>query len=200
MRSRSANEPTPPIDLTSEEAETVLVGYLVRPHGVRGELKIEIHSDNPERFAPGSELLLRAPRREPGQARRPPRTVTVTSFRPVRGGGLIAFAGCEDRDAAEELRGGRLEVELARIPAAPPGCYYHYELVGCRCFEVLEGELGEVAELLEDGGGHLLRIRRGGRDLLVPFVDAFLERVDVAARRIDLRLPPGLVETCASGS
>lgn len=194
MPSRSASEPEPPSDtLTTEEPETVLVGYLGRPHGVRGELKVEIHSDNPERFAPGSELLLRAPRR-------PPRAVTVASFRPVRGGGLIAFEGCDTREGAAELRGARLEVERSRIPAAPPGCYYHYELVGCRCFEAEAGELGEVVDLVEDGGGLLLRIRGGGRDLLVPFVAAFLERVDPAAGRIDLRLPPGLVETCASAS
>jgi len=193
MPSRSANEPAPPLDVTPEEPETVLVGYLVRPHGVRGELKVDIHSDNPERFAPGSELLLRAPRR-------PLTAVTVTRFRLVRGGGLITFAGCDTREAAEELRGSRLEVERSRIPAAPPGHYYHYELVGCRCFEAEAGELGEVVELLEDGGGHLLQIRRGGRDLLVPFVEAFLERVDVAAGRIDLNLPPGLIETCVSES
>lgn len=193
MASRSASEPEPPLDLTPEEPETVLVGYLVRPHGIRGELKVDIHSDNPERFAPGSELLLRAPRR-------PLATVKVASFRLVRGGGLITLAGCDTREAAEELRGSRLEVERSQVPAAPPGHYYHYELVGCRCFEAEAGDLGEVVDLLEDGGGYLLQIRRGGRDLLVPFVEAFLERVDVAAGRIDLNLPPGLIETCASGS
>ncbi len=86
------------------------------------------------------------------------------------------------------------------MPAPPAGFYYHYELVGCRCFEAAEGELGEVVDLVEDGGGHLLRIRRGVRELLVPFVEAFLVRVDVERGRIDLRLPPGLVEICASGS
>lgn len=177
----------------SRSDDTVLVGVLSRPHGVRGELRLEIHSDNPERFEPGSELVL-VPSRGP---RRP---VRVTGFRPVRGGGLITIEGCETREAASELRGARLEVERSRVPAAPAGFYYQYELVGCRCFEAAHGELGEVVDLVEDGGGHLLRIRNGGREILVPFVEAFLERVDVAARRIDLRLPPGLVETCASGS
>ncbi len=60
------------------------------------------------------------------------------------------------------------------------------------------GELGEVTEVIEDGGGTLLRVEGQGRGLLVPFVDAFLVSVDVAAGRIELALPPGLVEICSS--
>lgn len=194
MRSRSANRREPPARLEPpDEPATVLVGVLLRPHGIHGELKLEIHSDNPERFAPGSELWLCSPRQ-------PRRLVRVASFRPVRGGGLIGLEGCSTRDDAEELKGMSLEVERSRIPAAPPGHYYHYELVGCRCSDAEHGDLGEVVELLEDGGGHLLRIRDGDRELLVPFVAAFLELVDVAASRIVLRLPAGLVEICASES
>lgn len=189
MSSRSGSpEPT-----EDSAEETVLVGVLSRPHGIRGELRVEVHSDNPARFEPGSELLL-VPTRGP---RRP---VRVRRFRRVRSGGLIALEGCETRDEAAELQGARLEVERSRVPAAPAGFYYEYELVGCRCFEAVHGELGEVVDLVEDGGGHLLQIRRGTSELLVPFVEAFLERVDVESGRIDLRLPPGLVEICASGS
>lgn len=196
MRSRSAN-PEPPEESSCAEAsppETILVGVLGRPHGIRGEIRVEVLSDHPERFEPGSELVLVPPR-----GRR--RSVRITRFRPNRGGGLLALEGCETREAAEALRGSRLEVERSRVPAAPPGFYYQYELVGCRCYDAAEGELGEVVDLLEDGGGHLLLIRQeGGRELLVPFVAAFLVEVDVEAGRIDLRLPPGLVEACGSGS
>lgn len=194
MRSRSSKtDPAPSSESPRELPETVVVGYLHRPHGVRGELRVEIESDNPERFAPGSELIAQLPRR-------PGRRLRIARFRSVAGGGIVAFEGCVSREQAEELRGGRLEIERTRVPAAPPGLYYHYELVGCRCFEAAAGELGEVVDLVEDGGGHLLRIRRGGRELLVPFVEAFLRRVDVERGRIDLALPPGLLETCASGS
>lgn len=177
----------------SPERETVLVGRLLRAHGIRGELKIEIHSDNPERFERGSELILVRPGRRPEKVR-------VARFRLTRGGGIIGLAGCETRDAAEELQGGRLEVARSDVPAAPPGFYYHYELVGCRCFGAEEGDLGEVIDLVEDGGGHLLRLERGEQEILVPFVEEFLVRVDVENARIDLRLPPGLVEICTSES
>ncbi len=181
------------LESEARAADTVVVGVVVRPHGVRGELKIEIQSDNPKRFEPGSDLLLALPHA-------PPRRVRVEAFRGVRGGGLLVLEGYETRDQAEELRGARLEVDVRDVPPAPPGLYYHYELVGCRCVTAEGEELGRVVEVVEDGGGHLLRLRRGSREVLVPFVEAFLKRLDVAARRIEVSLPPGLVEICASES
>ena len=62
------------------------------------------------------------------------------------------------------------------------------------------GELGEVVEVLEGGGGDLLRVVGAGRELLLPFVDAYLAEVDVAGRRISWDLPEGLIEACGSAS
>jgi 16S rRNA processing protein RimM len=103
-----------------------------------------------------------------------------------------------DRTSVEGLRGLELTVERADVPEAPAGSFYHFELLDCACHDRAVGELGTVRAIHEDGGGLLLEIERGDRRVLVPFVDAFLVRVDVAARRIDLDLPPGLVDVCAS--
>jgi 16S rRNA processing protein RimM len=182
------------------EDEVIVVGRLVRPHGVRGEHKLEVLSDNPERFEKGNELLLGFPWRDgrPGY-RLPLRVVRVRAYRQVRGGALIGFEGCDSREDAEMWRNGELSVERSDVPAAPEGLHYYFELVGCRCRDREAGELGEVVEVVEDGGGHLLRLQQLDRELLVPFVDAFVERLDVEAREMDLRLPPGLVEICGSG-
>ncbi len=198
MASRSANpDHSPRADRRSapeaETEETVLVAVVSKPHGLAGELKIEIHSDVAERFEVGRELLLTAG----GQ---PPRRVRIRSFRPIKGGALISLAGIDFRDQAEELRGARLAVERSEVPPAPDGFYYHFDLVGCRCVDERHGDLGEVKDVVEDGGGFLLEVRDQQRTLLVPFVDAFLGVVDVAGRRIEMRLPPGLVETCGSKS
>lgn len=202
MDSTSAN----PEPLRRELPTTVWVADVLRPHGIRGEVKIAIHSDVPGRFDPGSELLRVGPQSTSAKAENAgvesagTASVRVVSFRPVRGGGVVRFEGCDNRDQAERLRGCRLEVERQRSPRPPEGSYYFWQLTGCRCFDAEAGELGEVVDLIEDGGGVLLRVAGGGREVLVPFVDAFLERIDVAGGRIDLRLPPGLVETCTSKS
>ena len=174
-------------------SETILVGIVIRPQALRGEVRIQIHSDVPDRFAPGRELLVLA-----GEG--PPRRVRIASSRPVRGGAVIRLEGYRDRDQAEELRGARLAVRPSDVPPAPEGHYYHFELLGCRCIDARHGELGEVTELVEDGGGTLLEVEGEGRSLSIPFVEPFLETVDVERHEIRLRLPPGLVETCASRS
>jgi 16S rRNA processing protein RimM len=180
----------------SDLPETVAVGRVLRAHGVQGEVVVLVLSDVPDRVAPGRRLLLT---REGTRKGEPARTVTVESARPHKSGLLVRLEGVGDRDRADELRGAWLEVLRSEVPEPPAGTYYHFQLVGCRCFDNGQ-DLGEVVELLEDGGGLLLIVADGERRLPVPFVERFLKGVDVAAGRIDLELPPGLIEACASRS
>jgi 16S rRNA processing protein RimM len=194
MSSRSSRT-EPGTEARNDLPETVAVGRVLKAHGVQGEVMVEAISDVPGRLDAGSSLLL-------VREGEPARAVQVAASRPHKGGALIRFAGIADRDAAEELRGAWLEVPRSQVPEAPEGTYYHYELLGCRCVDCGEGgkDLGEVVEVVEDGGGLLLIVSDGERRIPVPFVQAFLRRVDVAAGRIELDLPPGLLETCASKS
>jgi len=172
--------------------ERVAVGRVLRPHGVRGEVVVEVLSDVPGRLAPGRSLSA-------SWAGKPERIVTVESYRVHKTGALVRFAGFEDRDQAEELRDALLEVDRSEVPAAPEGTYYWYQLLGCRCW--VDGEdLGEVTDLVEDGGGLLLVVSKDGRQVPIPFVQSFLKEVDVERGRIELDLPEGLLEACASGS
>jgi 16S rRNA processing protein RimM len=168
--------------------DIVIVGRVVRPHGLTGEVVVESASDVEERFEPGSTLRL-------GPAGR---RVEVAHCRPFGDRLLVRFEGMLDRTAVEGLRGLELTVERGEVPRAPDGSFYHFELIDCVCHDRLLGHLGTVRALHEDGGGVLLEIEKGERRLLVPFVVAFLVQVDVAARRIELDLPPGLVDVCAS--
>ena len=178
---------------TRELPARVTVGRVLRPHGVRGEVVVEVLSDVPGRLDRGSSVL--AAREEGG----PARPLEVAAHRPHKSGALLVFTGIDDRDAAEGLRGLWLEVDRSQVPAAPPGTYYHYELLGCRCYDGDRG-LGEVVDLLEDGGGLLLIVADGELRVPVPFVERFLREIDVEAGRIVFDLPPGLLDACASRS
>lgn len=193
MSSRSSKKTTSDPGLAGVAA-AVEVGHVVRPHGVQGEVVVSAESEVPGRFAAGAELLVRAPRL--GEAR----TLRIESVRPHQGRLLICFAGIDDRDLAEELRGAKLEVPESTVPEPPEGTWYHYQLVGCRCHDRRLGDLGEVTAVAEDGGGLLLVVDDGERRVPVPFVAAMIEEVDVAGRRIAVDLPEGLLEACASTS
>ncbi len=154
---------------------------------------MELWSDNPGRLEPGRELWLET-------ADGAGRTVIVAGHRPHPRGALVRLDGFDDRDAVGPLRGATLEADRRTVAPAPAGSYYYFELAGCICRDADHGELGEVGEVIEDGGGLLLEVRAAGRRLLVPFVEEYVAAVDVAGRRIDLRLPEGLLESCTSGS
>lgn len=185
---------------------TVEVGRIRRSHGVRGEVVVESFSDTPDRFAVGRELLVSPALGTEGASGLSggPRHLTITSVRPHKGVLLVCFEGIEDRDAVDGLRGALLEVERSQVPEPPEGTYYYFQLVGCRVRDAREGDLGEVADVIEDGGGVLLAVEQvageSKRRLLVPFVATMVRSVDTRAGTIELDLPEGLVEACVSRS
>ena len=192
MSSRSSRTTEAPPAIRDDLPDRVEVGRVLRPHGVHGEVVVAVLSDVPGRFDPGSCLWAA---RDGG----PVRKLVVKATRRHKSGAQVKFEGVDDRDAAEALRGLALEVERSQVPPAEPGTYYYYELLGCRCRDGGR-DLGEVVDLVEDGGGLLLIVADGDRRVPVPFVESFLRGIDVAARRIDLELPPGLLDACASRS
>ncbi len=163
-----------------------------RAHGVRGEVLVEPFSDVPGRLAAGAWLRL-----VKGDERR---SVRIEASRPHAGGVILLLAGTTDRDAAAALRGAVLAVEPGASPPAPAGSYYHHELLGCVCLDAARGELGVVTEVVADGGGLILRVEGPERTVLVPFAAAYLRSVDAVAKRIEVTLPEGLLEACASPS
>ncbi len=169
----------------------VLVGVVVRVHGLRGELVVEPHTDAPdERFAVGASFDASAPR---GGFRG---TLRVGAARPHSGRLLVTFEGVADRDAAEALRGVRLYLPTSALPLPDdPDEFHVHQLEGLRA-ELTDGSLvGTVREVVHGPGGELLVLRREGEDdALVPFVTAIVPTVDLPGGRIVLDPPEGLLD------
>lgn len=173
--------------------ERVLVGRVGRPHGVRGELTVQVESDNPRRFEPGSVMIAEL---SSGGSRH----LMVEASRPHRGGVVLRFAGVADRQAAQGLSGAKLTVSRQEIPPAPQGEVYHFELIGCRCSDRHSGDLGEVVDVVEDGGGLLLVVSGPQGVVPIPFVQAFIDELNLDSATLRVTLPDGLLEACASTS
>jgi 16S rRNA processing protein RimM len=174
--------------LTSPDVR--VVGRVVKPHGIRGELVVDVHTDSPEeRFTPGAVLATRARNGTSG-------TVTVAAVRPHTGRLLVTFEGVAGRDAAEAMRGLLLLVDASDIaPSDDPEEFYDHELEGLVVVDVRGERVGVVAEVLHTAASDLLAVRRdGGGEALVPFVTEIVPTVDVAAGRVVIDPPEGLLD------
>ncbi len=170
----------------------VVVGRIGKPHGLRGEVTIDVRTDEPERrFADGAVLAARPPA---GSAS-PLRSVTVESTRWHQQVLLARFAEIGDRNAAEAARGIVLHATLApgETPEDPEE-FYDHQLVGLAAYDVAGAHLGELTTVTHGAAQDLLTIRTpDGRDALVPFVAALVPEVDVDGGRIVIADRPGLV-------
>jgi 16S rRNA processing protein RimM len=171
----------------------LVVGRIGRPHGLRGELIVQVHTDEPDsRFAAGSVLTTEPAARGP---------LTVSSVRWHSGRLLVSFAGCADRTSAEDLRGTLLVMDSAEVaPAEDPNEFHDYELIGLDVATVAGEPVGVVADVLHQGQDLLvIRPDRPGAEVLVPFVAALVPEVDVKAGRLVIDPPPGLLDLGAVG-
>lgn len=181
--SRRTGSPAQP-----EAADLIVVGRVGRPQGIKGEVTVEVRTDDPDdRFAVGKRLQTDPTERGP---------LTVAAARQHGKYLVVHFEGVQDRNAAELLRDTLVLVAVADLPAlADEDEYYDTQLVGLSA-ELTDGSLlGEVTDVLHLPGGDVLAVRRShGVEALVPFVRAIVPTVDVAGGRLVVDPPDGLLE------
>lgn len=171
--------------MATGEREWLAVGRARRAHGVHGDVLVEIVTDFPERMAPGVTVGF-------GEAQ-PQRFFTLHALRHHKGCWLLSLDGVEDRRAAEQLAPAWVFLVAQERSSLPENYYYEHELIGCRCRAPDGADLGRVAELVDLGGGTLLRVTvEGGGEVLVPFRSPIVVGVDLGSGVIHLDPPEGL--------
>ena len=172
-------------DVVASDVVEVTVGVVGRAHGVRGEVSVEVRTDEVERrFAPGTVLFTPAGR-----------SLRVEATRQVSGRLVVSFAGVADRTLAEDLNGTEL---VARVPATeePTGDeeYYDRQLVGLAVLDARGNQAGTITNVLHNYAQDLLVVDAGGSERLVPFVLALVPIVDLAGGHVQLADLPGLLD------
>ena len=168
----------------------LVVGRVVKPHGITGELVVDVRTDDPQRrFASGNRLRLKPSRGES-------REVRVESSRPHGARLLVRLTGVGDRDGADALRGGLFVVDSAELPPLDdPDEFYDHELEGMAVRTVAGEEVGSVAEVLHTAAGELLSVRTpAGREVLIPFVSAIVTSVSRDPGVVEIDPPQGLLD------
>jgi 16S rRNA processing protein RimM len=173
------------------------VGQIIRPHGIRGEVVVDVRTDEPKaRFAVGAVLVTASEGRDAAEPGPVPAALTVEAVREHRGRLLVTFDGVYDRDRAESLRGLRLCVASEDVPPpADPDEFNDHQLVGLEAVGPAGETLGEITGIDHAPASDLLILQRPeGRTALVPFVKAIVPLVDLAAGRVVVDAPEGLLD------
>ncbi|MBA2560992.1 MAG: ribosome maturation factor RimM [Propionibacteriales bacterium] len=172
--------------MTDRDVQTVevLVGKIGRAHGIRGDLIIDVRTDEPDRrLAPATTF----------DTARGPLTIVTTRWHGRRL--LVTFAEVTDRASAEALRGVELRTcVLADERPEDPDEFYDHQLIGLRAHRQTGEPLGEVADVMHLPAQDVLVVRHRGRDVLVPFVVDLVPLVDVPAGRLVVVDQPGLLD------
>jgi 16S rRNA processing protein RimM len=172
--------------------QLMAIGYITGAHGIRGEVKVELLTDYPERFKPGADMLI--------GSETSARSYRITAARPHKLVMLVQFAGVPDRNAAAALQG-----QLVLIPdeeAMPLGEdeNYIHDLIGLRVEDENGAVLGTLSEILTTGANDVYVVAGEEGELLLPALRDVVRQVDLAGRRVIVSVPEGLRDDSADSS
>lgn len=161
--------------------ELITIGKVLRPFGVRGEVRVYPLSDVPGRYESLSDVVLDSN----GQCV----PTTVTGVRKAGEHYLVRFSAFSTPEEAAAFRGAWLQIPRDASVPPPPGQYYHYQLIGMTVQTEQGEDLGQLSEIYESPHHHLFLIRQGTQERLIPAVRDLVAHVDVDRRTMTVRIP-----------
>jgi len=167
----------------------LLVGHIVKPHGIGGEVGVKSLTERPDlRFRPRAELFI-------GPDESKLKAVVINSVRPHKQGFLVCFDGFCDRSSVEHLRGWEIYIPSDQAVQPEEGCYYHHQLLGLLVKDENGAKLGRVCAIIEMPAQDLLEVEsESGKKYLIPIVDQFIREVDLESGSLKVHLPEGLMD------
>jgi 16S rRNA processing protein RimM len=173
------------------EPALLAVGKVRRPHGVAGDVLVEIFTDFPERLKPGTKVHL-------GQKAL---LLTICRQRIHNDGLLLAFDGFTTPEQVGRFRNQILYIVTTDASKLPEGEYYHHELLGLFVFDEAGEPLGEVTEIIQTGANDVYVVTNdAGRELLLPAIAEVVLDVNLVLRSMKVHILPGLVDDGEAGS
>ena len=170
-----------PNEPSSIPPDRLVVGQVIRPWGTRGQVKIEVLSDFPQRFRPGVRLLIGDRSYLCEAVTRPPKSL------------VLKLQGVESPEEAGELRGALLEVPIAEAEPLPEDSYYYYQVLGLEVYTTGGDHLGQVTDILPTGSNDVYVVQGPRGEVLVPAIAEVITALDLEAGRITIEPLPGLL-------
>lgn len=166
-----------------ETERDVVIGEIVAPFGLKGEVKVLPCTDFPERFEQLEEVFV-AGDKVAG------RMLAIEGIRPHKGGFLIKFAGIDDMSAAETLRGGELRISEAEMAPLDEDEYHVHDIIGLEVVTTDGEHLGKVREILRSPAHDVYVTDRA----MIPAVKEFVLSIDLDAGKMVVRSVEGLIQ------
>jgi 16S rRNA processing protein RimM len=166
------------------ESIYLAIGFLRRPHGVQGEIIMDLHTDFPERIKTGRKVYV-------GEKHE---AFTIGAVRPHATGLLVKIQGFDTPETAGRFRNQWVYVQSSEVPALPEGKYYKHELIGLTVMTDMNEKLGILNEVLETGANDVyVIVQEDGKEILLPAIADVILNVNMADRVIKVHLIDGLI-------
>ena len=165
------------------------VGKLVNTHGVKGEARVVSKTDfREERYKVGNKLYLFMPDSNN------PIELTVKTHRIHKSFDLVTFEGYENMNDIEKMKGGILKVPEGQLTELEEDEFYYHEIIGCTVTTLAGDEIGKVREILTPGANDVWVVQsRVGKDVLIPYIEDVVKKVDVKEKIIIIDAIEGLL-------
>ena len=160
----------------------VVVGVIVGAWGLRGDVKVDTHSDYPDRFIPGSSVYVDNERRD------------ILRVHGHKVGWVVGLDGVPDRTSAELLRGKTLTVLASELPGLDDDTFFYFDIIDMAVRTTSADELGRIEEILSAGGNDVYVVRGAGKEVLIPAAREYVVEVDVERGIMTVTLPDGYLK------
>ena len=167
----------------SESPQYLIIGRVMKPWGVRGELKIEVLTEFPERFASLRTVFL-------GDDAKP---FSIENARRHGKAVLLKFKGIDQPEDAETLRDQIVQVARKDAVKLPKGKLYLYQLIGLRVVTVDGKALGEITDVLDTSANDVYIVHDGAREILIPAIEEVVKEISLERREVLVKLIDGLI-------
>lgn len=172
----------------ASEPRFLTIGLVTGAHGLRGELRVAILTDDPNRFALLDRVFV-------GREDESPVSRAVVGFRPHKGRALLRLEGCDDRTTAEALRGYLVQIPREEALPLEEGEYFEHQVLGLDVWTASGEHLGELVEIIYTGANDVYVVQpdeTDGHDILIPALKGVVLEVDLDAAKMVVELPDGL--------
>jgi len=163
------------------ELEFITVGQILAPRGARGELKVAITTDFPQRFAPAAKVYIN---RHP---------MTIDNVQWHRGKAVIKLSEINTAEAAQRLRGQSVEIHHSQLYPLPEGQYYHFQIIGLEVWTTHGELLGKITDILTSKSNDNYVVSGDRGEILVPAIEDVVKSIDLDSERVIIEPIEGLI-------